>query len=261
MFRRTFAIVALTWTVSAAPLFGQAVKATIVGTVTDTSSATIVGANVTVTERGSGLTRTTSTNESGYYALANVDAGVYRVEVEQQGFKRAVTDGLDVLPNTTARVDFKLELGAVTESVSVSAAAALLQTDRVDIGRKIETRQLQDMPLAFNRNYQGLLTLVPGVSRPFRANSEFYNSQDSLSVNVNGQVRQGNNFQLEGLDNNWDDGNVTVLVPPIEALATVDVSTSNFDAEFGRATGAVTNVTLRSGTNEMHGSAFAFNRR
>ncbi len=260
MFCRILALVALAGAAYTSPVLAQAVKATIVGNITDTSSAAIAGATVTVTEKGSGLTRTAATNESGYYALANVDAGVYRIVVEQQGFKRSVIDGLDVLPNTTARADFALELGAVTESVSVSASAALLQTDRVDIGRKIETRQLQDMPLSFNRNYQGLLTLVPGVSRPFKANSDFYNSQDSLSVNVNGQVRQGNNFQLEGLDNNWDDGNVTVLVPPIEALATVDVSTSNFDAEFGRATGAVTNVTLRSGTNEMHGSAFAFNR-
>ncbi len=116
------------------------------------------------------------------------------------------------------------------------------------------------MPLLYNRNYASLLVLVPGVGRPSRQHSEFYNSQDSLSVRVNGQGRQFNNFQIEGIENKIDNGNLTALVPPAEAIQTVDMSTSNFDPEFGNAGGAVTNVTLRSGSNNYHGSLFQFHR-
>src|SRR3954466_4059365 len=113
--------------------------------------------------------------------------------------------------------------------------------------------QLQNMPLGTNRNHAGLLVLIPGVGRPFRPHSEFYNSQDSLSVRVNGQGRQFNNFQIEGIENKIDNRNLAALVPPAEAIQPVDISTSNFDPEFGNAGGAVTNVTLRSGSNNFHG--------
>src|SRR5205085_11966043 len=125
-------------------------------------------------------------------------------------------------------------------------APTLTTTERAITGCKIEQKQHQQMPLLYNRNYAGLLVLVPGVGRPSRQHSEFYNSQDSLSVRVNGQGRQFNNFQIEGIENKIDNGNLTALVPPAEAIQTVDMSTSNFDAEFGNAGGAVTNVTLRS---------------
>src|SRR5262249_49440848 len=151
--------------------------------------------------------------------------------------------------NSTVRVDFELEPGTLSESVTVTAQAELLQTDRSDTGRKIETKQLTDMPLLFNRNFQSLVALVPGAGRAFRPHSEFFNSQDSLSTHVNGQPRLANNIQIEGIDDNHRSGLLTVLIPPIEALATVDITTSNYEAELGRAGGAVTNVVLRSGTN------------
>lgn len=162
--------------------------------------------------------------------------------------------------NSTVRVDFSLQVGSVTETVSVSASAAILQTDRADLGTKIETQTLENLPLTFNRNYQGVIGLVPGASRPFRPHSSFYNSQDSLSTYVNGQFRQASSFMIEGINNDWDNGNLTVVVPSVEAIQTVDVTTSNYDAEFGRVTGAVTNVILKSGTNDWHGSAFEFNK-
>jgi len=181
------------------------------------------------------------------------------VEAEKTGFAKALRSGVELLPNVTARVNFELTAGAVTQTIDVSAnATPLLQTDRADTGGKIDQKQLQQMPMLYNRNYQGLLLLVPGVDRPFRPHSEFYNSHDSLSVHVNGQGRQFNNFQIEfqieGIENKIDNGNLTALVPPAEAIQTVDVSTSNFDPEFGNAGGAVTNVTLRSGGNDFHGS-------
>ncbi len=238
----------------------QVLKAQILGTITDTSGAVIPAAQVTIVETNTNYSRQVETNESGLYVFPNLDPGMYQVAAEVEGFNRALRGGIDLQPNTTVRVNLELQAGAVTETITVTGAAPILQTDRADTGAKIETKQLQELPLLYNRNYQGLLTLVPGVGRPFRPHSQFYNSQDSLSVRVNGQGRQFNNFQIEGIENKIDNGNLTALVPPVEAIQTVDISTSNFDPEFGNAGGAVVNVTLRSGTNEIHGSAFEFHR-
>jgi hypothetical protein len=238
----------------------QVLKGQILGTVTDQSGAVAPGVKITLTEVRTNFVRTTETNEAGNYFFVNLDSGEFRVEAEKAGFNRALRSGVDLQPNTTVRVQFELTAGAITQTIEVAANATQLQTDRSDTGGKVEQKQLQEMPLLYNRNYTGLLVLVPGVGRPTREHSEFYNSQDSLSVRVNGQGRQFNNFQIEGIENKIDNGNLTALVPPAEAIQTVDISTSNFDPEFGNAGGAVTNVTLRSGTNNYHGSAFHFHR-
>ena len=246
---------------SAAPALSQVLKGQILGTVSDQSGAVIPAVKIAITETRTNFQRVAETNEAGNFFFVNLDPGNYRVEAEKEGFTRALRSGVELLPNTTARVNFELTPGAVTQTVDVSAnATPLLQTDRADTGGKIEQRQIQQMPLLFNRNYQGLLLLVPGVGKPFRPHSEFYNSHDSLSVRVNGQGRQFNNFQIEGIENKIDNGNLTALVPPAEAIQTVDMSTSNFDPEFGNAGGAVTNVTLRSGSNDFHGALFEFHR-
>jgi hypothetical protein len=241
-------------------LRAQAVNGTLLGTVTDSGGAVVAGANVTITEVNTSLSRSTTSNDSGNYVFGNLARGVYRVEIQHAGFKKAVFDKVDVLVNNDTRVDIQLEPGGMTESVEVASGVQMLQTDRADVGRQIETKQLQDMPLAFNRNFQSLLNLVPGATRAFRPHSEFFNSQDSLSTQINGQSRLANNVQIEGIDNNHRTGLLTVLIPPIEALSSVDITTSNYEAELGRAGGAVTNVTLRSGTNQIHGSVYEFNR-
>src|SRR6267378_656741 len=156
------------------------------------------------------------------------------------------------------RADLKLEVGALAETVTVVGQSPLLQTDRTDTGRLIESKLLQEVPLGFNRNFQGALVTVPGATRPHRVHSEFFNAQDSLSTEVNGQSRLANNVMLDGIDNNHKTGLLTVLIPSADAIEAVSVSTSNYDAEFGRAGGAVTNVTLKSGTNQLKGVAFFF---
>jgi len=259
--RNTFAIGAALVLATASSLNAQVLKAQILGTITDQSGAVVAGVKVTITDVRTNFQRSSDTNEAGNFFFVNLDPGEYKVEAEKAGFSKSLRTGIDLQPNTTARVNFELVTGVVTQTIDVSASAApLLQTDRADTGGKIEQAQLQNMPLLFNRNYQGLLLLVPGVGLPFRPHSEFYNSHDSLSVRVNGQGRQFNNFQIEGIENKIDNGNLTALVPPAEAIQTVDVSTSNFDPEFGNAGGAVTNVTLRSGSNDFHGSLFHFHR-
>ena len=236
----------------------QAATGTLLGNVRDESGGAVPGATITLTEVQTSISRTAVSNETGNYTFTSLPPGVYRVEGELQGFKKFVREGVEVRVNTTVRVDVPLSVGALTESVSVVGETPLLQTDRTDTGRIIEAEQIVQMPLGFNRNFQGMLITVPGAGRPFRPHSEFFNSQDSLSTNVNGQSRLANNVQLEGIDNNHKTGLLTVLIPSAEALETVAVTTSNYDAEFGRAGGAVTNVTLKSGTNDYKGSAFAF---
>jgi hypothetical protein len=255
-FSRILAIALL----AAPAIFAQADKGTILGTVLDGSGAPAGDTSVRVTEVNTNIVHEARTNDTGNYSFPLLDPGNYTVEAEHSGFKRESRKEVRLEANSTVRIDFSLQIGSVTETISVSASAAILQTDRADLGAKIETATLENLPLTFNRNYQGLLGLVPGASRPFRPHSSFYNSQDSLSTYVNGQFRQASSFMIEGVNNDWDNGNLTVVVPSVEAIQTVDVTTSNYDAEFGRVTGAVTNVILRSGTNDWHGSAYAFNK-
>jgi hypothetical protein len=236
----------------------QVAVGTLLGNVTDTSGGAVPGATITATEVRTNISRTAVSNEAGNYTFSNLAPGLYRVDGELVGFRKFSRENVEVSVNTTIRVDISLAVGELEESVIVTGEAPMLQTDRTDTGRIIESTQITQMPLGFNRNFQALLITVPGASRPFRPHSEFYNSQESLSTNVNGQSRQANNVQLEGADNSDNNGALSFYIPSAEAIETVSVATSNYDAEFGRAGGAVTNVTIKSGTNTFAGSIFSF---
>ncbi len=255
---RVFAFSLVVLLSAGALLFSQAVTSSIVGTVTDSSGASVPNATVTLMEENTSTTRTTSSNESGNYTFLDLPPGTYRVTVEQAGFKKSSRTGVGLLVNTTLRVDLSLQPGAVNEVVTVVAETAALQTERADTGRKLDQVVVEAMPLSTNRNYQSLLNLVPGTTKATFQHSQFFNASDSLQTEVNGQYRQMNNSQIEGIDNNERTGLLQVLIPPVEALQTVDVSTSNHAAELGRAAGAVTNVQLKSGTNNIHGQAYEF---
>jgi hypothetical protein len=241
-----------------APIMGQAVNATLLGTVTDSSGAPASGANITITETNTGISRTTQTNESGNYVIPDLPPGTYKVTAELPGFKRESRSGIDVIVNTTERVDLVLVPGNITETVTVEAETPILQTERADTGRKIESVLTENVPLGTNRNFQNLLNIVPGTTRSTFQHSQFFNASSSLQTEVNGQLREGNNYQIEGIDDNERTGLLQIIIPPLEAIQTVDVSTSNFDAELGRASGAVTNIILKSGTNNYHGAAYEF---
>ncbi|HBY59075.1 MAG TPA: TonB-dependent receptor, partial [Solibacterales bacterium] len=148
--RAVLVVVALA---AAHPLYAQAVKATLLGNITDASGAAVPAAKVLITDVGTGIARSSESNQSGNYVFANLDPGRYNVTVERQGFRTVVQKDVDVLVNSAARVDVRLQPGEVTESITVSAESGVLQTDRSDTGRKIETRQVQDLPLGFNRNF------------------------------------------------------------------------------------------------------------
>jgi len=243
-----------------APARGQAVNATLLGTVTDASGAVVAGAKITITETKTGVVHSVTTNDSGNYEVPDLAPGQYEVAAEKEGFKKAVHSSVDVVVNTDTRINLILQPGTAQETVVVTGELPILQTDRADIGQKIEERQAEELPLGFNRNFQGLLNLVPGTTRAHREHSSFFNAQDSLRTEVNGQSGLANNLQFEGLNDNERTGLLSIYIPPIEAIQTVDVTTSNYDAELGRANGAITNVILKSGTNQFHGAAYEINR-
>ena len=250
-----FAIVVLG---SSARVKGQAVNATLLGTVTDASGAAVGNVKVTITETNTGISHTSQTNESGNYVFPDLPPGTYKVVAELTGFKRESRAGIDLIVNSTERIDLVLQPGNVQETVTVEAETPILQTERSDTGRKLEEVLTENVPLGTNRNYQNLLNIVPGTTRATFQHSQFFNASSSLQTEVNGQLREGNNYQIEGIDDNERTGLLQILIPPLEAIQTVDVSTSNYDAELGRASGAVTNVILKSGTNDFHGSAYEF---
>jgi len=240
--------------------FSQAVTGSLVGTVTDSSGGSVPGGKVTLTETNTGVSRTTTTNESGNYTFSELPPGTYTVAAEQTGFKRASRAGVDVAVNSTGRVDLTLQPGQITETIEVTGAAPMLQTERADTGRSMESKVVQDVPIGTSHNFQSLSILVPGSSRIESQHSAFFNPQTSYATRFNGQSRLGNNLQLEGVDDNERTGLLQVLIPPQEAIQSVNISTSDYDAELGRATGGAINVILKSGTNQYHGEAYEFNR-
>ncbi|WP_255460599.1 TonB-dependent receptor [Edaphobacter albus] len=238
--------------------YGQAVSGTIVGIVQDQSGASIQNANVTITNEKTNVSQQAITNSSGNYTFPGTPPGEYRVTVEKEGFKKQALEHVVIFVNSTTRADVTVVPGSVSETIDVSAAPAQLQTDRADITTNIEDRQIADLPISGTRNYQQLLNLVPGTTPVRFENSQFFNAVGALQTRVNGIPRHGNLYQIEGIDDTNRTGLLQFIIPPADAIGSVDISTNNYEAELGRATGAVTNVILKSGTNQIHGSAFEF---
>ena len=239
--------------------WSQVVSATLLGTVTDASGAVVPNAKITITETQTGVIHTDQTNGSGNYNVPNLPPGIYSVSVESAGFKKETRRNITLLVDTHTRVDVQLQPGAITETVEVTGAPPILQTDSAATGQKIDAATLANVPLiSSNRNFQSLLNLVPGVAPVTEQHSQFFNASSSLQTEVNGQARQENNFMIEGTDDNERTGLLQIYIPPIEAIQTVDVSLTNHDPEMGRAAGAVVNVVLKSGTNNWHGAGYEF---
>ncbi len=237
-------------------LKAQAVSGTIVGTILDPNGAVVPNAQVTITLTGQSTVHNAVTNESGNFTEPDLPPGIYTVTVTATGFKKVIRQNITLDTNTTARVDAALATGDVSDTVTVSSAPPELQTDRADISTQIGQRQIADLPLSSGNNFQSLLNTVPGMAPVVFNNSQFYNANNDLSVNANGQSSYVNLYQIEGIDDDQRTGIHIILVPPAAAIQNVDITTNNFEAEFGRAVGTVVNITLKSGTNSFHGSAF-----
>jgi len=253
------ALAAMAVAAGPARLDAQVLYGSLVGTVTDDSGAAVPGATVTATNKETNLARTAVTGDTGTYSFTNVLAGPYDVKVALQGFKEFLQTDVPVSVNEVARVDVKLAVGALTETVTVESQSQLLQTDKADTHTEIRSAAITQLPLQQNRNYQTLINLVPGATPGVMQNSEVDTPGRALSTNVNGLNRNNNGTKTDGATNiNIWLPHHTMYVSPAETIDTVNVSTSNFDAEQGMAGGAAITVITKSGTNEFKGSAFEF---
>ena len=237
-------------------LMGQAVNGTLLGTVTDPTGAVVSNAKVTIVLTGQRVAYSTVTNGSGDFTEPDLPSGTYAITVVAQGFKKETRENIALATNTTMRVDVSLVAGSATETIEVTTAPPPLQTDRADISSTIEQNQIANLPLSSGNSFQSLLNIVPGNAPIVFNNSQFYNANNDLSTNSNGQSSYVNLYQIEGIDDDQRTGIHIILVPPAAAIQNVDITTNNFEAEFGRAIGTVVNVTLKSGTNSFHGSVF-----
>jgi hypothetical protein len=253
------AVAVLGIALAAAPASAQILYGSIIGTVKDAQGGTVPGATVTVTNRETGLTLDGTTNAQGAYSFTNVLPGTYDVKVSLQGFREFVRSNVPVSISNISRVDVTLEVGTLSETVTVASEAQLLQTDKADVHTEIKSQELTAMPLNRFRNYQALMNLVPGTTPMSFGNAETDTPARSLATNVNGQANTNNSTRTDGATNmNIWLPNHEMYISPAETVDTVNVSTSSFDAEQGMAGGAAVTVITKSGTNNFKGSAFEF---
>jgi hypothetical protein len=239
---------------------GQVLYGSIVGTVQDVSGAVVQDATVTIVNTGTGQTHSTITSASGTYSLQNILEGRYDVSVSAKGFRGYTRRDVTVTVNTVRRENIVLEVGQVNESVSVEASALTLQTDKADVHVDLNAEVVQNLPLPHYRNYQTLLNLVPGATPATLQNTIQISPERALSTNINGVNRNNNATRIDGALSVflWLPHH-SAYVPPAETVETVNITTDSFDAEQGIAGGAAVTVITKSGTNELHGSVFAFN--
>ena len=232
------------------------------GYVRDAGGAAVPNATVTLTNQDTGVSQTARANAEGKYEFDSVKIGNYRVDSESSGFAKTESETFALTVNARQRVDVSLKTGAVSETVQVSSAPTLLETETSSRGQVIGERQVEDLPLN-GRSYADLALLVPGVRRSVLENTT--TSSREASYNVNGQRSAFNNFLLDGVDNNSygtsNQGFANENIPPSpDAVGEFRIETDNYSAEYGRASGAVINVSIRRGTNGFHGRVWDYLR-
>jgi hypothetical protein len=251
------AVVALTLTASSAG--AQILYGSITGVAKDAQGASIPGATVTIVNKETNLTRDAVSGADGTFTLNNVLPGPYDVKVSLTGFREAIRTNVPVTIGQISRVEMTLEVGALTETVTVASEAQLLQTDKADVHTELKSDAITSMPLNRFRNYQALMNLVPGTTPMAFGNAETDTPARSLATNVNGQANTNNSTRTDGATNmNIWLPNHNMYISPAETVDTVNIATSSFDAEQGMAGGAAVTVITKSGTNQFKGTAFEF---
>jgi hypothetical protein len=249
---------------SSARLRAQITSSTMYGQVTDATGAAVPGAEVSVSNTDTNLTRTLETNSAGEYRIELLPVGSYRVEITKAGFKKVVLAGVVLQINVPARVDAMMQLGNVSESITVTESVPLINTTSPEIGRTIENEEIKNLPLV-NRNAYQLLELTPGVQ-----NSTFNAGQPNPVITlgypeqrtfINGGVDGGAgsvSYYLDGGINMTGLRNTGNILPNPDAIQEYRVETSNYDAEYGKMSSGVITVLTKSGTNKLHGSLFEY---
>ena len=258
-----FAVIAILLVPWPSALRAQAVSGTILGSVQDTTGAAVPGASVTIVNNETGLTRAATTTSAGEYDVPSLPPGTYHVSAEMKGFKKVALSGIRLNVDQKARVDLKLEVGDLTESVQVEAAVPLVQSDSSELGVTVNESQIKELPLN-GRDFVQLTRLIPGVTRGVPGSNNDGASNEgwrmSSTIAANGMRTRDNNFLLDGIDNNELNLNTVIIFPSVDAIEEFKVQTSTYSAEFGRANGGVVNIQIKSGTNGFHGSGFEFLR-
>ena len=253
-----FLLMALAGSVQCA--WSQEVTAAVVGTITDPSGAPIKDADVTVSDTERGTVWTTKTNDSGSYTLPRLPVGNYSVKVSVPGFDTAVYPAFTLVLNQTARVDVQMKVGKVTQTVEVTGAAPVLQTETTQVNTVIDSVTNDLLPLA-TRNYVELTLLSPGSVSPDPAN---FNNGDNTASGarpyINGNREQANNFILDGMDNNQVSDNLLGYTPAPDAIQEFNLITNNASAEFGNFQGGIVSTSIKSGTNSFHGDLWEYFR-
>lgn len=249
---------------AALAVWGQSTTQSLQGLVTDNSGAVVQGAKITIANVATGVTRTVETNATGNYSFQLVEVGDYEVRCEMQGFKTETVKGLRVETAAQARQNFVMQVGQVTETVEVSAAAVLLTTENATVGGVIENKRIIELPLN-GRNVVSLATLVPGVQFGDRTGrgdglGGFPIPGQGFSVSAHGQRETFQVVSLDGVDAKDPRIHITNFVPSVEALEEFKIQTAAYSAEYGFGGGAVVNMTMKSGTNDIHGTLFEFLR-
>lgn len=254
-------LVALLFLLGGQPALAQRAEGGVAGVVRDPQGAAVKDAKVTATSTRTDRTQETTTDATGFYRFTNLPPGPYVISVAAPGFKTSVASAVAVQVATTARVDFSLEIGQVEESVTVSGAARVIQTEEGRLSATIDARQVTELPLNGREVYQ-LISLQPGVAAtnaPVISNVPSTSSAATFDFGfvANGSTPRSNNFVLDGNSNNneWL-GGTPLLFPSLDAIEEVQIQTLNFSAEYGRNNGAVVNVVTKSGSNKLQGTAF-----
>jgi len=247
--------------VTSVSLRAQVDTGSILGTVKDQTGAVVPGAKVTLTNEGTALSLSTTSGPDGTYTFAPIKIGTYSVSAEASGFAKAVQSGLSLNIDQKLVVDLTLKPGAVTQTIEVTAAAPALQTTDASVGQVVNERNVVNLPLN-GRNFTFLAQTVAGVNTP---QADTRGNAANGAFTANGVREDQNNYLLDGIDNNSDNvdflnGTNFVVLPPPDALSEFKVQTSDYDAQYGRAAGAILNATIKSGTNQIHGSGWEFFR-
>src|SRR5579871_2644674 len=245
------------------PAYAQTLYGTLVGNVTDSTGAAVVGAMVVATDAGTGIAKTVTTDSSGAFRLSDLGAGTYKVSISATAFASTVGQRIEIQANTERRFDAQLHPATVGQTVMVTAAPPELQTDTANVTSELETTQVQTLVTTAGlnmRNFQSLFVLLPGFSPPGEQHSEAGNPADTMMFNANGVSGSNNSTRIDGVSDiyAWLP-EITAYTPSTEAISAVNVVTNSMNAEQGFASGASVNVTTKSGTNNFHGSAWEYN--
>ena len=235
----------------------QAVYGSIGGTVKDASGAVLPGVTVTITSNARQTSDVVVTNETGVFQKERLLPGDYKVEAELAGFKSAVVPSVTVGVDAQTPVEFVLDIGQVSEQVTVTGGSTLLTTDRADVATRFDSKQITDLPV-LDRNFTKFILLTPGTQQLQWQHAASENPQGSTQTMVNGQHFSGTGYQLDGTENRDPILGIIVVNPTLESIGETKITSQNYDAEFGQATAGVVSVQTRSGSNDLHGSAFEF---